>query len=397
VCFLKIGILSIYPPTLGGVSDYTKQLFTEIFKINSNVFVLADKQSSNPVEKNVLRVWNNNIFFPFQIIAAVLKQKINLVHIQFEVSLYSGALGLILIPFLITCLRILGVRVVVTLHQVVSLNEINSEFLLENNYPKNVFITKSILRLAYGWIGFFSNFIIVHEQKFKTNLLAYGFNSNKISVIKIGVLELNSSINSISKAQAQKALGIFDKQNKNKLTFLFFGFVAGYKGLDLIIEALQKIQNNNFNFIVVGSKHPRLKNNFFYNEFYNKIKNAFEKDACCKFIEYVKDSEIKYLFKASDCLVLPYKNNFSSSAPLALGLAHKNLIIASNVFEGVLPKELLFKRNSDCLCAMMELALKGKLNAQKKKLDLLRKKCVLSKIAKETNELYGQLLVKEIA
>lgn len=378
---MKYSIISTYWPSSGGVSTYTRYLFQELRKLDKNIYVIADKIKSKK-EERVLRVWNNNLFFPIKMIENIIKHNINIIHIQFEISLYAGKFGLLLIPLLITMLKLFNKKVILTVHQVVNLNEITIDFLKENGYPKNVFLTKTMLHMLYLFFGRFADSLVVHEPKFKNYLINSGINKNKITVIKHGVLKIKLK----NKKQAKRFVGV-----DNKYTFLYFGYLSGYKGVDLIIETLKEIKQEDFNFIIVGSLHPRLKKDLKYMEFYKKIQKEFNLDKRCIFFEHADEKDVNLFFRAADCLILPYKNQVSSSGPMALGLANNNLILGSSVFEGVIPDELLFKRDKIELKAIMQKAIKGKLDNKKEDLVKIKNECSWSKIAEETYKIYKEV------
>ena len=49
---------------------------------------------------------------------------------------------------------------------------------------------------------------------------------------------------------------------------------AQTKGLNLIINALKELKDNDFNVLIVGSQHPRLKTEPAYQKYYLNIKNT---------------------------------------------------------------------------------------------------------------------------
>lgn len=108
------------------------------------------------------------------------------------------------------------------------------------------------------------------------------------------------------------------KLDPNFNYFLFFGFIRKYKGLDLMIEAINilKKQNStclqNTRFIVAG-------------EYYEDSKpylDLIEKYQLQEFIilhtNFINDSEVKYYFSVCDLVIQPYKSATQSGiTPLA--------------------------------------------------------------------------------
>ncbi len=85
---------------------------------------------------------------------------------------------------------------------------------------------------------------------------------------------------------------------------LFFGFIRGYKGLDLLLEAFsdKKLRNRNLKLIVAGE---------FYEEeapYKSLVKAANLENDVIFFDHFIKDSEVPLFFSAADLVVQPYKS-----------------------------------------------------------------------------------------
>ena len=118
----------------------------------------------------------------------------------------------------------------------------------------------------------------------------------------------------VSKEEACKHLEI-DAQLK---IILFFGFIRKYKGLDLLIEAINLLKNRNYfdsnpvQFLIAG-------------EFYEDPQpylDAIQKYEISNFVilktTFIADSEVKFYLSAADCVIQPYKNATQSGVtPLA--------------------------------------------------------------------------------
>ena len=139
---MKIGIISLYPPKeathakLGGVASYTKNL-VDSFPKKLEITVFANKinnkeeYSENTVK--VIRCWKKGSFYPFQILQNIKKTNAKVFHIQHEYFLYGNVISTIMFPFLLLMLKILGKKLIVTLHGVVPIDKVNRTFMKENN------------------------------------------------------------------------------------------------------------------------------------------------------------------------------------------------------------------------------------------------------------------------
>lgn len=110
------------------------------------------------------------------------------------------------------------------------------------------------------------------------------------------------------------------KVNRNKITFLFYGFIKPYKGLDLLKEAHVLLRNisDQYNLIIAGAGTDVMLS-YFRAEDNVEIINRF-----------LSDSEISYLNEIADVVLLPYKSA-SQSGIVPTSFMYGNPIIATNV------------------------------------------------------------------
>ena len=97
--------------------------------------------------------------------------------------------------------------------------------------------------------------------------------------------------------EAEKALGL--KPGMRNL--LFFGLIRDYKGLDLLLDAVGKLDSG-YQLIVAGEPYGS------FEKYRNIIDRSPAKDRIRLFTRYIKDSEVKVFFSASDLAVLPYRS-----------------------------------------------------------------------------------------
>ena len=115
--------------------------------------------------------------------------------------------------------------------------------------------------------------------------------------------------------------GYFEKIPHKKFTILFFGYIAKYKGLSLLIDAGLKAYelNQNICIKIVGKGEdenilvPYLKHPAF-----NIINRR------------VEDSEIPFIFSDVDCIALPYKDA-SQSGPMMIALNYSLPVLATDI------------------------------------------------------------------
>jgi glycosyltransferase involved in cell wall biosynthesis len=124
----------------------------------------------------------------------------------------------------------------------------------------------------------------------------------------------------ISKTGARKHLGL----PENEKIILFFGFIRRYKGLDLLLEAMHKLQDPTTSAqtsIPVTSGIKLLIAGEFYEDekpYREQIERLGIKDQLILRTGFIPDSEVQYYLCAADAVIQPYRNATQSGVtPLA--------------------------------------------------------------------------------
>jgi len=114
----------------------------------------------------------------------------------------------------------------------------------------------------------------------------------------------------ISKEEAREKL----KVKRSDSVILFFGFIRKYKGLDLLLEAMNddKIKQSGIKLLVAGEFYEDAKQ---YQELIDRL--GIRNQLILK-TDFIQDSEVKYYLCAADAVVQPYRNATQSGVtPLA--------------------------------------------------------------------------------
>ncbi len=99
------------------------------------------------------------------------------------------------------------------------------------------------------------------------------------------------------KIEARRLLNLPD----DKKVLLFFGFIRGYKGLDLLLESVSKLSDD-YLLVVAGEVYGK------FDEYDEQIKSLGITDKVKKFVRYINDDEVPLFFSAADVCVQPYKS-----------------------------------------------------------------------------------------
>ncbi len=136
------------------------------------------------------------------------------------------------------------------------------------------------------------------------------------------------------KQAAIKELGL----PEGKKLMLYFGYIRDYKGLDLLIESMSKLDDSH-HLILAGESYSS------FDKYTQLIEQFGVKDKITVINRYIPDREVTLLFSAADVCVLSYKSA-TQSGVTAIALHFEIPLIVTNV--GGL-KELVFHEKTGLL------------------------------------------------
>jgi glycosyltransferase involved in cell wall biosynthesis len=174
--------------------------------------------------------------------------------------------------------------------------------------------------MYYWLICCLSKKTIVLEKIFKKRLTNLKINDKKIFVI------LHPVDNNL-KLEIQK------KAKNNSL--LYFGYLTWYKGIDWLIENI----NKKMNLTIAGGPSPTLKNKSHYKNFLKKIIENIKQRKNIKITGFVKERQLPKYFQSNKICVLPYRVMMSSSGPLSFCFSFEKPFILSRPLEGYFESE----------------------------------------------------------
>lgn len=113
--------------------------------------------------------------------------------------------------------------------------------------------------------------------------------------------------------------GVFNMDKKSKRVFLFFGLIRDYKRLDLLIQSINKLDDERILVLIAG----------YCNDFSKYQKMIMDESKFRCEIRFINNDEIPDLFTLSDFIVLPY-DDATQSGPSMIALNYGLPIIASD-------------------------------------------------------------------
>lgn len=97
--------------------------------------------------------------------------------------------------------------------------------------------------------------------------------------------------------EARRSLGL----DPGKKTLLFFGLIRDYKGLDLLIKAMNRLSDR-YQLLIAGESYGS------FSKYDAQIRQAKHPENIRVFNRYIPDEEVPLFFSAADVCVLPYKS-----------------------------------------------------------------------------------------
>jgi len=338
-------VVSLYPKKgetyssgTTGVASYTKNLVTAM---NRKVVVLADtqsKQTSSYQEKNtlVLRCFQPNTFTMW---LSLLKQLLlfkqaKTVLVQFDFSMYgSMIISALLLPFL-ALLNILGFKVSVVSHHVVTdVKTLKGHLGIGNSWFDSIksWLFNVAFRTFYFVLSLVTHAIIVLEDTLKSNIKNYTNNAKVVAIPHA----VDTSLTPISKKEARKKLHISEKEN----VVIFFGFVNWFKGADLFASMYQSVDmldGKPARFILAGGESVTLKEKAYYQHYYQDILTTIDNSHRVEITGYVPQNKIAQYFAAADLIVFPYRTFMCASGVLSLAFSYQKPFIVSEALTSML-------------------------------------------------------------
>lgn len=271
--------------------------------------------------------------FDVTLFDAIVTLKPDVAHFQHELFMYGGIFSALKMPRLFFRLRQHGIAVAVTIHGVIPMADFTPRFMKVNRIRGFAWIARRVYRVLMRRIVAHSNVVIVHEERLRQLLRNdYSCNASSIEVVHMGIPAL-SSLPEIPDAKQLFCVA-------GKPTLLFFGYLAGYKGIDLLLRAIPTIQRTipDIRLLIAGTVPARMQGSMQAEAVIAELRTLAKpsgKEAVC-FLGYVPDTDVPALLRAAELLVFPYLTAMSTSYAMAQAISAGSPFIASAPFAALL-------------------------------------------------------------
>ena len=317
-----------------GIAWYTKETIKPIASKKGARFVVLAETNGNNEPKIyqdgkilVLRVFDQRhpTLYPRILKWLGVFNKIKRVYVHSEFGANGGIKNFaLLVPFLFL-IKLTGRKITYFSHNVVeNFNSLAPHLNIQKNSLKLKVLNLAVKAYNFA-LGQVVDKIVVLDPAIKERIAKY-VNENKIITTIIPVKKRGSCL---SRKAARKNLGI----KNNEFVLLYFGFVTWYKGADWLIRKVQsskfKVQNKKTRLILAGGAAYSLRDQKYYQKFYQEQLEAVENDPNTNITGFVPETEIGKYFVAADLVVFPYRGMIGGSGALTYALSFKRPFILS--------------------------------------------------------------------
>jgi len=287
--------------------DFIASDFLESSELKKNPIVRflnlrGDQSTEGSLTVKIRRV----LAYYLRLIAYAIRSKRPVFHILWNNKFETFDRTLLLLYY-----KLCGKRLVFTAHNV------NAGKRDKNDSWWNRFT----LRIQYRLL----DNIFVHTEQMRRELLTdFQVPERKITVIPYPI---NNSVpeTELTPAQARAKLGL----SSGDKVMLFYGYIAPYKGLEYLVEALALLNDPGHAFRVIVAGNPKGTEDY-WEKIRQRIISAGLENKVLQRIGFVPDEDTEIYFKAADVFVLPYTHIFQSGV-LFLGYNFGLPVIATDV------------------------------------------------------------------
>lgn len=349
----KIAIISPFPPEGGSSVPYSalatySQTWIKCLsaEIQQQIVVLAQKEGlAEYVWQGVpvLPTWTRTHFQSFKSLRQHLRgHAYELVHLQYENFAYGGILSNLRVVALLRCLRRRSTKVVVTIHGVVPLSSLDSNYmrLAKGRMPR--WLLRIGLRWTYRQLTKSCESIIVHESALKQVLINdYGADATKIKVVPHPLHELQPNKHPYSWPEETAK-----EPPDGARRILVFGYLSPYKGFEVLFDALESVDlaGQSIWVHIVGDVPLSYQGRSAYQAWLQSMQTRSQRISSRITWDqrFVSDAELADLFTRADLVVIPRVGTLSTSGPFTYAIQTQTPVLLSSAYQDDVAAPLIF-------------------------------------------------------
>ena len=186
----------------------------------------------------------------------------------------------------------------------------------------DTWLNRLTLRVQYKM----ADCIFVHTEAMKREIVTeFEISEDAVTVIPYGI---NNAVpnTDLTPMEAKRRLGL----RGGSKTILFFGAIAPYKGLDLLVDAFRHLATCDASYRLIIAGMLKEKGGDYLPGIQRTISDMDTPEQIIQEISYIPDDEMEIYFKAADLLVLPYREIFQSGV-FFLGYSFGLPVVATDI------------------------------------------------------------------
>ena len=309
---MKIAFITPFPPYRGGISKSSEDLFIQISKSHKikifnfkrqypKIFFPGKNQylTDNYSNYNMDRIIDSINPLTWKKTAEVInKNKIDRVIFRYWN------------PFFIPCYTVI-IKILKKMNKNIKIFALCDNIVPHENFLLQKIATKFFIKKLDG--------VLVMSENVKNELINLVPNCSCKKTF-LPIINYNKSI--LTQNDARNKL----KFKNDLVIFMFFGLIRKYKGIDILLKSINKINPNlkdKYKCLIVGESYENIQ------KYKTMLKDELKINV--EWInEYIPNEKVDLYFSASDFIVLPYKTA-SQSAVVPLSYSYNKPVIVSDL------------------------------------------------------------------
>ena len=275
---MKIRIVSTYPPTKCGIAEHAKQLSESLKKsgIQPEIIDIKNPSSSNP-------------FYFIKLAKKTAKglSKEDIIHIQFQITIFGKLLGILpgfyILTFLIWIKLLTRAKIVMALH-----DSPTKKYALKKGKKEKALLY--YYKFIYVFLKLFVDYFIAHSKNGeRINIEEWGINREKITTLPLG---LPTKIKRLDKNECKKKLGYSGKK-----ILIILGYIRNSKNYKVVLESLTQLKEE---VILLIAGKPQLEKDKEAYENIIKETQRLKLNKRVRLLGFVKDEDMPFLLNSAD-------------------------------------------------------------------------------------------------